>query len=110
MVDRSIQDWKEQSLSWSLNGRVWFVVKGSEVGDEGLWENCAAKAYYAVLNVAVGSNFPGVGGAPDGNTVSGLGSGLQVEYVAVYTSVVGIGREGDQKLVGGREGGSEGVV
>jgi beta-glucanase (GH16 family) len=105
MVDRSNPNWEEQSLSWSLNKNVWFVVKGSEVGDAGFWENCTAKAFYAVLNVAVGGNFPGVGGAPDGNTVSGLGSGLQVEYVAVYTSVVGSGWEGDQKLVGSREAG-----
>lgn len=111
-VDRSKSNWEDQTLSWSLNGSVWFVVNGSDVGDQELWEDCSGKAYYAVLNVAVGSNFPQVGGRPDGNTVSGLGSGMQVEYVAVYTSavggggrkVVGGGREGEQKPVGDREG------
>lgn len=112
-VDLREGNWEEQTLSWGLNGKVWFVVKGGDVGDHGLWTDCSAKAYYAVLNVAVGSNFPQVGGRPDGNTVSGLGSGMQVEYVAVYTSVGGGGkrivdggREGEQKPIGDRQGGS----
>jgi hypothetical protein len=112
-VDLREGNWEAQTLSWGLNGKVWFVVKGSDVGDQGLWEDCSAKAYYAVLNVAVGSNFPQVGGRPDGNTVSGLGSGMQVEYVAVYTSVGGGGRkvvdggrEGEQKPIGNSKGGN----
>ena len=105
-VDRSNANWEVQTLSWSLNGAVWFVVKGSDVGDAGLWANCAQKAYYAILNVAIGSNFPDVGGRPDGNTVTGLGSGMQVEYVAFYTS-----HPGAKNVVeGGNQGSQEPIV
>ena len=100
-VDRTAATWEEETLTWSLNGAAWFSVNGSTVGDEGLWANCAQKAYYAILNVAVGSNFPDVGGRPDANTVSGLGSGMQVQYVAFYTSTGGSRKE----VVGGGKGG-----
>lgn len=106
-VDLTDWTWQNQTLTWSLNGTPWYTVKGSDVNDEGLWANCAQKAFYAILNVAVGSNFPDVGGQPDGATVSGLGSGMQVQYVAFYTSTVGHhkepvggGKEGAQKPVG----------
>jgi hypothetical protein len=85
-VDRTPLRWQDETLTWSLNGGApWFTAKGSDVGDETLWENCAHKAFYALLNVAVGSNFPG-GGQPDGQTVTGLGSGVEVSYVAFYQS------------------------
>jgi hypothetical protein len=63
-VDRMATTWLDETLTWSLNiGTAWFTVKGSDVNDETLWANCAQKAYYAILNVTVGSNFPDVGGS-----------------------------------------------
>jgi beta-glucanase (GH16 family) len=102
-VDRTATTWQDETLTWSLNGTSWFTVKGSAVNDETLWANCAQKAYYAILNVAVGSNFPDVGGQPDGLTVSGLGGGMQVQYVAFYQSTA-IG--GKKEVEGVGEGGA----
>ena len=85
-VNRSDSDWRKEQLEWFIDGARWFIVKGADVNDFTLWENLAHKPFYSVLNVAVGSNFPAVGGKPDGNTVSGLGSGMQVKYVAFYES------------------------
>ena len=95
-VDRTPPNWQDESLTWSLNGTTpWFTARGSDVGDETLWGNCAHKAFYAVLNVAVGSNFPG-GGQPDGQTTTGVGSGMEVSYVAFYKSDGGGGRGRDE--------------
>ena len=84
-VDRTPSNWQDESLTWSLNGQPWFAAHGRDVTDEVQWGNCAHKAYYVVLNVAVGSNFPG-GGQPDGMTTTGTGSGMEVSYVAFYKS------------------------
>lgn len=65
-------------MEWVIDGERWFGVTGADVGDQQLWENVAHKPFFPVLNVAVGSNFPSVGGQPDGDTAEGLGSGLQV--------------------------------
>ena len=83
-VDRSDSDWRKQQLDWYVDGKRWFTATGANVNDPVLWSNVAHTPFYPVLNVAVGSNFPAVGGQPDGNTVSGLGSGMEVKYVAFY--------------------------
>lgn len=62
---------------------MFFSVKGSDVGDAEIWGRVAHKSFFPILNVAVGSNFPG-GGQPDEHTTTGLGSGMQVKYVAFY--------------------------
>jgi beta-glucanase (GH16 family) len=86
LVDRTPSTWQEETITWFLNGFEWFSVSGEQVGDPNLWANVAHSPFYAVLNVAVGTNFPGAGnnGQPDGNTATGLGSGMQVSYVAFY--------------------------
>jgi len=84
-VNRSPSNWQDETLEWWLNGTKWFQVKGSDVGDAEIWGRVAHKSFYPVINVAVGSNFPG-GGQPDSHTATGLGSGLQVKYVAFYQS------------------------
>lgn len=48
-----------------------------------IWGRVAHKSFFPILNVAVGSNFPG-GGYPYEHTTTGLGSGMQVKYVAFY--------------------------
>lgn len=85
-VNRSSSNWKEESLQWYVNGKNFCTITGAQVNDPVLWGNVAHKSFFPILNVAIGSNFPGVGGPPDDKTVSGLGSGLQVKYVAFYKS------------------------
>ena len=43
----------------------------------------AQKAMYITLNVAVGGAFPG---APAANTASGSDAGMEIDYVAVYST------------------------
>jgi len=64
-----------------MDGQAYHVVKGSDVGDAGVWANLAQKPYYMTLNVAVGGAWPG---PPGGNTASGADAGMEVLYVAVY--------------------------
>ena len=85
-VNRSNSDWRKEDLEWFVDGERWFTVSGADVGDATLWANVAHQPFFPILNVAVGSNFPAVGGHPDTNTVSGLGSGMEVKYVAFYQS------------------------
>jgi hypothetical protein len=68
-----------------LDGNKFEEVKGSDVGREDWWKVLAHQAYFPVLNVAVGSNFPGTGGLTD-KTSTGLDTGLVVDYVAFYVS------------------------
>ncbi|KAI1630959.1 glycoside hydrolase family 16 protein [Biscogniauxia mediterranea] len=77
-----VESFHTWALKW-LDGTKFFQIKGSDVGDGKLWGRVAHKSFYPILNVAVGSNFPG-GGQPDENTTTCLGSGLQVKYVAIY--------------------------
>ncbi|KAL9079246.1 MAG: hypothetical protein Q9157_001864 [Trypethelium eluteriae] len=88
MVDRTPSRWQDETLTWSLNGKPWFSVKGSDVNDHTFWTNCAHKAFFPIVNVAIGTNFPGSSnnGQPNTQTVTGLGSGMQVLYVAFYKS------------------------
>jgi len=85
-VNRSSSDWRQESLEWYVDGKIFDTVTGADVNDPVLWGNVAHKAFFPLLDVAVGSNFPAVGGPPNGNTVGGLGSGMQVKYVAFYKS------------------------
>lgn len=60
------------------------------VNDYNLWQNSAYRPYFPILNVAIGTNFPQAenGGQPNASTATGLGSGMQVHYVAFYQSLV----------------------
>ncbi|KAI5855114.1 glycoside hydrolase family 16 protein [Durotheca rogersii] len=84
-VNRTPSNWQDETLEWWLDGNKFFQIKGSDIGDGELWGRVAHKSFFPILNVAVGSNFPG-GGQPDNKTVTGLGSGLQVKYIAFYQS------------------------
>jgi len=85
-VDRTPQNWQDETLTWYLDGRSYFTVKGSDVGNSGDWDTIAHSPYYMVLNVAVGGNFMPPGGPyPNEKTLPGADSGMEVNYVAVYT-------------------------
>lgn len=84
-VNRTAAAWQDETLEWYLNGTKFFTVRGSDIGDGEIWGRVAHKSFFPILNVAVGSNFP-EGGQPDEHTTTGLGSGLQVKYVAFYRS------------------------
>ncbi|KAK2762389.1 glycosyl hydrolase family 16 [Colletotrichum kahawae] len=60
-VDRTNSNWKDQTIQWLMDGEKFDEVKGSDVGTEKEWLLLAEQAYYPVLNVAIGTNFPGMG-------------------------------------------------
>ncbi|KAF2175282.1 glycoside hydrolase family 16 protein [Zopfia rhizophila CBS 207.26] len=85
-INRGASDWLDEKIQWYVDGENFYTVTGAQVNDPVLWGNIAHKAFFPILNVAVGSNFPAVGGQPDSKTVGGLGGGMQVKYVAFYKS------------------------
>ena len=82
-VDRTANAFQNEKLTWLLNGHVYFEITGATVGTWEQWEDVAHKAFFPLLNVAVGGDFPG---NPDGQTRDGLESGLEAKYVAIYKS------------------------
>lgn len=81
VVDRTAGDWRQETIQWSMDGAAFHTLKGSDLGDEGVWSTLAHSPFYVILNVAVGGNWPG---EPDSSTESGYGNMMEVEYVAVY--------------------------
>lgn len=67
-VNRQSDDWKEQTLKWWIDNKNYHTVKGSDVGDFEEWVTLAHSPVYALLNVAVGGDFPG---DPNDKTASG---------------------------------------
>ena len=86
VVDLTDGDYGRQSLQWTVDGREYWRVqgKGGSEAERKCWERCAHQAFFPILNVAVGGNFVG---DPNGQTMGGVGSGLTVQWVAVYKSV-----------------------
>ncbi|KAG4430884.1 hypothetical protein IFR05_013629 [Cadophora sp. M221] len=82
-IDLRSGDWREQSITWYMDGQPFKVQHGRDVGDEGAWKSIAQKGMFITLNVAVGGSWPGNVGA---DTASGKAAGMEVQYVAVYES------------------------
>ncbi len=85
-------DWKPGSITWSVDGNVFHQVTTSRVGGNP-W--VFDKAYFLILNVAVGGQWPGY---PDGSTQ--LPQQMKVDYVRVY----------DNGATGGGGGGGGGSL
>jgi beta-glucanase (GH16 family) len=82
-IDLRSSDWRQQSITWYMDGQAYHVVHGSDLGDEATWASVGHQAMFAQLNVAVGGTWPGSVAA---NTVSGQAAGMEILYVAVYES------------------------
>lgn len=80
--DRTSGDWQAQSITWFLDGNVFHTLQGSRVGAE-VWGTLCHMPLFVILNVAVGGNWPGY---PNGATMDGYGSMMEVGYVALYQS------------------------
>ncbi|KAH8592283.1 concanavalin A-like lectin/glucanase domain-containing protein [Bisporella sp. PMI_857] len=75
--------WREESLSWYMDGKKVHNVTGATVDDEEAWSKLAHEAHFLLLNVAVGGNWPG---PPNNITTDGPKVGMEVDYVGVWNS------------------------
>lgn len=82
-VDRTAGTFQGEKLTWSLDGNPFFEVTGARVNNAEQWDDVAHKAYFPILNLAVGGDYPG---QPNDQTTGGFQSGMQVKYVGVYKS------------------------
>ena len=85
-IDRSSTP---QRITWFINHIPTFIIVEDQVDDPEAWHALAAEPKMLLLNVAVGGGFPdGIAGrpTPDEATVGGETVGMQVDYVAVYTT------------------------
>ncbi|KAH9212362.1 concanavalin A-like lectin/glucanase domain-containing protein [Leptodontidium sp. 2 PMI_412] len=86
-VDRRPSNWKDETIQFKMDGNVYFEIKGSDIKIEEEWAILAHQAYFPVLNVAIGSNFPRSAGIPNtADPTTGLDIGMTVNYVAFYES------------------------
>ncbi|OAA62629.1 glucan endo-1,3-beta-glucosidase A1-like protein [Niveomyces insectorum RCEF 264] len=86
---RSTADWQKEKITWLLNEQLVFTLAATTVNNQAAWAALAQNAKFILFNVAVGGAFPtAVAGVttPTARTVGGTGSGMEVDYVAVFTS------------------------
>ncbi|CEI62412.1 hypothetical protein FVEN_g4954 [Fusarium venenatum] len=88
IIDRTPGNWKEESVSFYLDGTQYHQVTGDRIGDEQVWGKIAHNLIHFILNVAVGGEWPG---DPNESTLDGLDNAMEVKYVAHYEST-GSGR------------------
>ncbi|KAL8414571.1 hypothetical protein RB594_005700 [Gaeumannomyces avenae] len=82
-IDRRNQDWRQQVITWTKDGRVFLTVTGGRINDQAVWSTLAHSPMFILMNVAVGGDWPG---NPDDQTMGGYGSMMEVEYIAVYST------------------------
>ncbi|KAH7037335.1 secreted glucosidase [Microdochium trichocladiopsis] len=81
--DRTASSWTDQSLTWTMDGREYLRVRGSDVKNQDSWNYIAAKPHRIIFNVAVGGVWPG---DPSSSTQDGYGAMMEVAYVAHFQS------------------------
>jgi beta-glucanase (GH16 family) len=69
-------DWEPDSITWSIDGRVYSTKSRTDVGGDP-WP--FGHPFFLILNVAVGGSWPG---SPDSTT--SLPQEMVVDYVRVY--------------------------
>ena len=55
--DRRDGHWRQQSLSWYLNGARFHKITGRELNNEKVWASLAHSKLYFILNMAIGGNL-----------------------------------------------------
>ncbi|KAG6003925.1 hypothetical protein E4U21_001604 [Claviceps maximensis] len=81
--DRRSNDFKQQALTWFVDGRQFHRVSGSRIGNASVWATLCHNPMFFILNVAVGGGWPGY---PTDSTRDGYGAMMEVAYVAHYSS------------------------
>jgi beta-glucanase (GH16 family) len=55
--DRRSGNWRDQSITWFMDGRQFHQVTGNRIGDAGVWSSLAQSPLFFILNVAVGGDW-----------------------------------------------------
>ncbi|KAL1864517.1 hypothetical protein VTK73DRAFT_5820 [Phialemonium thermophilum] len=82
-------DWREETITWFVDGDATFHVSGAVVGDLDAWTSLARAPRFLLLNVACGGSFPDAVArtrTPTSQTAGGEGSAMEVKYVAVFST------------------------
>ena len=82
-IDITNGDWTQQLITFSLDGTPYHIIHGSDLNNQADCTAVTQKALFITLNVAVGGLFPG---APAANTAIGSDTGMEIDYVAVYST------------------------
>jgi beta-glucanase (GH16 family) len=58
-IDRrdTSRGFRSETIRWLRDGAEWFVVRGEDIGDEGVWATLAHSPLFIILNVAVGGDW-----------------------------------------------------
>lgn len=58
-VDRRVPggNWQDETIQWEVDGQVYHTLRGSEIGEEGVWATLARSPMFMILNVAVGGDW-----------------------------------------------------
>ncbi|KAF7550506.1 hypothetical protein G7Z17_g5665 [Cylindrodendrum hubeiense] len=81
--NRKSSSYKSQYITWYLDGKQFHRVTGAQIGSAAVWKTLCQSPLYTIFNVAVGGYWPGY---PNSQTWGGMGSMMEVGYVAHYVS------------------------
>lgn len=56
-VDRRKSSWRDETITWFMDGRQFHQVSGARINNEGVWSALARKPLFFILNVAVGGTW-----------------------------------------------------
>lgn len=77
---------KDESITWLLNGKAYFLVRESQM-PAATWQKAVDHGFFLILDVAMGGSYPDAicrCTAPSSSTTSG--ARMRISYVAVYTT------------------------
>lgn len=83
-VDRRNSNFRQQKITWYMDGAKVHEITGAVINNSAVWASLAHSPFFFIVNVAVGGNWPG---DPNAQTLGGIGSVLELGYVAHYVSV-----------------------
>jgi hypothetical protein len=84
IIDRT--NTSAEQIRWYKDGAQYFSVNESQVGTS-TWQAAVDHGFFIILNVAIGGGFPnGVCGCSTPTSATSSGAGMNVDYVAVYST------------------------
>lgn len=56
-IDRRKSSWRDETITWFLDGRQFFQINGARINNEAVWSSLARKPLFIIFNVAVGGDW-----------------------------------------------------